>query len=490
MSKLSMDIRPDSSILGTYKNQSYKIESAFAEFIDNSTQSFFTNREVLEKNGQKSVKIELEIYPEYIKIHDNAYGMELDDFSRAVKLNSPPEDKSGRSEKGMGLKTAATCLGSFWSVETTQFNSKNKYIIEMDVDDISVNAPDTIDADQYECYESEHFTTVYIKNLNKKITPNKIQSLIKILSEMYAIDIRNGDLELTINKQPVLYEAPELWINSENNSEYKEVFSRKFEVDNRDYCFDGWIGIRTTGNTEFSGLNIFRKGRVIKMHYRPTKLFGKPNSFQYQRITGEIYLKGENWEPSYTKDELMWEGEIEEKFIAEIQSAAGSLIKKSVELRKNEKVVSKEKQEQISTNISKSFSTVNSEEISKIITTNEDTTDIPQNNVPIIDTDWEPLPTIVSISNVDYIFHVSFVNNDYDNWIDLTTRKSNSNEFDLKINSGLPYFENYKANSANIELMQKIVITICISIITSKNSGNKDVYKIIQIINSIVMSIR
>ncbi len=488
MNKLAMDIRPDSSILGTYKNQSYKIESAFAEFIDNSTQSFFTNRDALKKIGQNKVKVDLEIYPEYIKIHDNAYGMELDDFSRAVKLNSPPEDKSGRSEKGMGLKTAATCLGSFWSVETTQFNSKNKYIIEMDVDDISINAPDTIDADQYECYENEHFTTIYIKNLNKKITPNKVQSLMSTLSEIYAIDIRNGDLELTINKQPVLYEAPELWINPDNNSEYKTVFNRKFEVDGQDYCFEGWVGIRTTGNTEFSGLNIFRKGRVIKMHYRPTKLLGKPNSFSYQRITGEIYLKGDNWEPSYTKDELMWEGEIEEKFIAEIQEAAGWLIKKSCELRKDEKVVSKEKQDQISTNISKSFSTVNSEEISKIITTNEENTDIPKNNNSNVDNDMETTPTIVSISNVDYIFYVNFVNNDYDNWIDLKTRENN--EFDLKINSGLPYFENYKTSNDNIELMQKIVITICISIITSKNSGNKDAYKIIQLINSIVTSIK
>jgi|GEM_PF-6503576 len=33
--------------------------------------------------------------------------MEIEDFKRAIILNSPPKDKSGRNEFGMGLKTAA-----------------------------------------------------------------------------------------------------------------------------------------------------------------------------------------------------------------------------------------------------------------------------------------------------------------------------------------------------------------------------------------------
>ena len=488
MSKIPIDIRPDSSILGTYKNQSYKIESAFAEFIDNSTQSFFTNRGELEKIGQTSVKIDIEIYPEYIKIVDNAFGMEMDEFQRASKLNSPPEDRSGRSEKGMGLKTAATCLGSFWSVETTQLHSKNKYIIEMDVDDISINAPDKIDADKYECYDNEHFTSIFIKNLNKKITPHKIQTLTRTLSEIYAIDIRNGDLELTINKVPVKYEAPKLWINAENNSEYKVTFDREIIVDQQKYSFDGWIGIRETGDTEFSGINIFRKDRVIKMHYRPTNLVGKSNSFSYQRIIGEVYLKGNNWEPSYTKDELMWEGELEEKFIDELKEAAGGLIKKSRELRKDEKAVSQEKQKQISSNVTKSFTTLNSDEISKIINKNDDVVDIPKKDGVTDDDSNIVEPVKVTISNVEYTFNVNFLDNDYDNWIDLKTK--DNNEYDSLINYGLDYFNKYKTNTDNLELMQKIVITICISVITAKNSGNRDAYKIIQIINSIVKSIK
>ena len=218
MKEFQVNIRPGSSILGNYKNQSYKIESAFAEFIDNSTQSFFTHKEEFLQIGQTACNISIEIYPEYIKIYDNAYGMEIDDFKRALKLDSPPEDKSGRCEKGMGLKTSATCLGSLWSVETTQKGSKNKYKAEVDVDEITRNSPEQITATVEECDENEHYTIIKIEMLNKKIGPGKIDSLIKSLSEMYSLDIRNKELTMTVNKIPVKYQKPDLWINQETGN--------------------------------------------------------------------------------------------------------------------------------------------------------------------------------------------------------------------------------------------------------------------------------
>ena len=489
MSKFPVNIRPDSSILATFKNQSYKIESAFAEFVDNSTQSFFTNREALNRIGQSSCNIDIEVFPEYIKIYDNAFGMEIDDFRRALKLDSPPEDKSGRSEKGMGLKTSATCLGSLWMVETTQYGSNKKYIAQVDVDEIQRNAPETIDAEVIECDENEHYTIIKIQNLHKKITSGKIETLAKLLGEMYSIDIRKKDLFLTINKQPIVYTAPDLWVNAEDGSVYRTVFEREFEVDGKQYKFDGWVGILSTGDTAFAGFNIFRKGRAIKMNYRPTQLVGRSNSFPYQRIIGEVYLKGDNWEPSYTKDELMWEGAVEERFIKELGEAAGSIIKKSAELRKEDRTVSKEHQKQIATNVVKSFKTVNSEEITSIISKKDEKIDIPKENLRDITTfDDEFEKVEINIQDVIYTFNVKFLKNEFDNWIDLSTSVDGVNEYELKINYGLDYFKNYTMNKTNLELMQKIAITICISLITAKNSGDPDAYKILQLVNSIVRS--
>lgn len=492
MKEFQVNIRPGSSILGNYKNQSYKIESAFAEFIDNSTQSFFSHKGEFLEIGQTACNISIEIYPEYIKIFDNAYGMEIDDFKRALKLDSPPEDKSGRCEKGMGLKTSATCLGSLWSVETTQKGSKNKYKAEVDVDEITINSPEQITATVEDCDENEHYTIIKIEMLNKKIGPAKIDSLIKSLSEMYSLDIRNKELTMTVNKEPIKYQKPDLWINQENGSAYMVTFDREFEVDGEKYSFDGWIGIRDTADTEFSGLTLFRKGRAIKIHYRPTKLLGKPNLYPYQRIIGEINLKGTNWEPSYTKDELMWEGEVEERFIAELKDAAGGIIAKSSTLRKEDKPVSKEKQKQIASNVKKSFETVDNKKIEQIINgviDNEVVKQVDSSstintfNVDTIKED-ESEPVDVEIMGIHYIFNVKFEHNEVNDWLKLNTIKE-PNEFNLIINYGLDYFAKEKKN---LEFIQKMAITICVSIITAKNNGNKDAYKILNIINTIIRS--
>lgn len=504
MSVFSVNIEPGSGILGTYKNQSYKLESAFAEFIDNSTQSFFFNRNALLDQGQKSCKITIEIFPEYIRILDNAYGMEIDDFRRAMKLNSPPNDKSGRCEKGMGLKTAATCLGSFWTVTTTELGSDKKYKCSIDVDEIAINSPESIEALVETCGKDEHFTEILIERLNKKISEKKIQALISSLSQMYSKDILNGDLVLIINKTLAKYESPELRLDPDSGSEYFDIFDRTFELEGQKYHFDGWVGIRKTGDSEFSGFTLFRKGRAIKIHYRPTKLLGKPNLYPYQRIIGEVNLLGDNWEPSYTKDELMWEGELEDKFISELKIAASSMISLSSSLRKEEKPLTEEKKKAISAKTNKVFQQDNSNGID--ITPSQDpemvssdnkqvdntttslsaqsatvSNDLPQATEPA--TDLDRICTV--IQGVNYTFWVKWTDNDYDDWLKLNICNEN-NEFNVCINYGLPYFGDHVKTQKELELIQKMAITVAASIVAAKNNGDKESYRTLSIINSII----
>lgn len=503
MGTIQVNIEPGSGILGTYRNQSYKLESAFAEFIDNSTQSFFSHRQELASLSQKTCRILIEIFPDYIRIVDDAFGMEEDDFRRALKLNSPPEDTSGRCEKGMGLKTAATCLGSLWSVETTQYGSTRKYTCHVDVDQVAKDSPETIEAFVDEIDADLHYTVIEIRKLNKRITPNRIDKLRTVLSEMYSRDLQNNDLVLSVNKKPVKYEAPQLRVDSETGSTYLEVFERTFTVDGIDYRFEGWVGIRQVGNTEFSGFTLLRKGRAIKMHYRPTQLLGKPNLYPYQRIVGEVTLLGDNWEPSYTKDELMWEGELEDRFIAELKSAASNMITLSSTLRKEDQPVSKEKKRAISAKVGKSFKTDDEKGI--VISVDEkDSISTPSNTsmtvshepkvnektsiAEFIDaTEDEPDRIELVIQGVTYVFWVTWRNNGYDDGIKLLLRNE-ANEYDLCINYGLPYYGEGTKTKKELELIQKMAITISASIITAKKNGDKEAYRTLNILNSILKS--
>ncbi len=104
-----LNIQPQAGVIGVFSRLNYKAWYAIAEFVDNSTQSFYSHQIELSQKGINDVKISINYDPDndVLKIEDNAFGMEFDDFARAVKVDSPPEDKSGRNEFGMGLKTEA-----------------------------------------------------------------------------------------------------------------------------------------------------------------------------------------------------------------------------------------------------------------------------------------------------------------------------------------------------------------------------------------------
>ena len=98
---------------------------ALAEFVDNATQNFFTHAQRLaDADGEALLDIDITYgtrgADKVLRITDNAHGMDLDELTRAMKISAPPPDKSGRSEFGMGMKTAACWFGSRWTVDTTQ----------------------------------------------------------------------------------------------------------------------------------------------------------------------------------------------------------------------------------------------------------------------------------------------------------------------------------------------------------------------------------
>ncbi len=137
-----LNIRPTSSVYATYKRLSYQPWTAIAEFVDNSTQSFYDHKaELLDIKYNKGLRIEINYVDspaegDRLEIIDDAYGMEWDDFQRAVILDKPPINRDGRNEFGMGLKTAACWFGSIWSVESTRYNSRNMYYTEINIDDL------------------------------------------------------------------------------------------------------------------------------------------------------------------------------------------------------------------------------------------------------------------------------------------------------------------------------------------------------------------
>jgi hypothetical protein len=79
---------------------------------------------------------------------------------------------------------------------------------------------------------------------------------------------------------------------------------------------EGFAAIRETASVSSAGFALFRRSRLIQGSadegYRPEHIFGKPNSYCYQRLFGELHLDG--FEVAQTKDGIRWD-ENEQPFL-------------------------------------------------------------------------------------------------------------------------------------------------------------------------------
>lgn len=356
-----LNIRPDTGVYGTYKRISYQPWTALAEFVDNSTQSFYDHKEELfAMKYYKGLEIEI-IYREdptcgdEIKIIDNAYGMDYSDFQRAIILDRPPRNTKGRNEFGMGLKAAACWFGNLWSVETTCLGSSFKYKAEIDIDNLVKYKSETIDVEDEQTSPKDHYTVITIQKLNKKIKGKRIEKKIhELLSSIYRADLRTGDIKIFYNGEQLKFEEVEPYVD-ENGKQWKKEVDFSIPYKDQELQVRGFIAIRIPGSTRNAGFTLLRRGRVIvggpEKNYRPYEVFGPSNLYTFQRMYGELEM--DDWPVTQAKDAFDWSNEdLESKFIDKLVELSRDYHEYAEKLRTREKV----KLDDVAEQLSKDFS--------------------------------------------------------------------------------------------------------------------------------------
>ena len=355
-----LNIRPDTGVYGTYKRISYQPWTALAEFVDNSTQSFYDHKdELFETKYYKGLEVEI-TYTENpntgdeLVIKDNAFGMDFSDFQRAIILDRPPKNTNGRNEFGMGLKTAACWFGNLWSVESTCLGSDVKYKAEIDIDALVKYKHEDIDVQEETVNRKEHYTVITISRLNKKIKGKRIEKKIhELLSSIYRADLRTGDIKIFYNGNLLEFDEVNPYVDEDGNVWKKDI---DFKIPYRDdeLSVKGFIAIRIPGNVRNAGFTLLRRGRVIvggpEKNYRPHEVFGNSNDFEYQRLYGELNM--DDWPVTQAKDAFDWSNEdLESKFIDKLVEESSEFKRMAKNLRVREKV----KVEDIKEELSKQF---------------------------------------------------------------------------------------------------------------------------------------
>ena len=318
-----VDIRPEVGILSVLRHLNYKPWFALAEFVDNSLQSYLQNRTKLEQvdNGQFKLKVSITLDRDggQIIARDNAAGISEADYPRAFRPAALPPDRTGLAEFGMGMKSAACWFSKRWSVRTSALGEPIERIVRLDIGTIVRDSLQELKVESSPCRDRDHFTEIVLSDLNSIPQTQTIAKIKRHLTSIYRVFIREGILELCLNDELLEYSEPGVLCVSYHKTPAGDPCDWRKEIDfdfGQGLKAKGFAALLTTGSTSGAGFALFRRKRLIQGSgdetYRPEQIFGKPNSYRYQRLFGELQLEG--FDVSHTKDGFRWDGN-EETFL-------------------------------------------------------------------------------------------------------------------------------------------------------------------------------
>lgn len=325
----SINIRPGVSMLSVLSHLNYKPWFALAEFVDNAVQSFLAYRDELERNeGGIKLQVSIELEPTdggRITIRDNAAGIHAADYPRAFRPAQVPPDRSGLSEFGMGMKSAACWFAPTWSVRTSALGEPVERIVSFDIETIVRDDVEDLRVQHYPVNATAHYTEIVLYGLHRMPQTRTIGKMKEHLASIYRIFLRSGLLVLRFNNEVLAYAEPRVLIAPY----YKDPMGERIRW-SKPIALDlggglrvhGFAALRETAGVSEAGFALFRRDRLIEGSvdeaYRPEAIFGKSNSYTYQRLFGELHLEG--FEVSHTKDGFRWE-EHEDALIDRLRDA-------------------------------------------------------------------------------------------------------------------------------------------------------------------------
>ena len=340
---MSMQLIVGPDAITSYRRLDYSPWHAIAEFVDNSTQSYFDNRDVLDQHMKQeedeilTVSVVYERSDGLLRVVDNAMGMSSSDLERALHVARPPVNTNGRSKYGMGMKTAACWLGNQWTIKTKKLGESVEHTVTVDVDKVAGKQSDGVVYTNAPKATERHYTIIEVVAMNRSFQGRTLGKIGDFLRSMYRSDLRTGILNLRWRGQVLTWDSlEERLLIASDGQKYQRDFA--FDVDGK--TVKGWVGILDPGSRADAGFSILQANRVVRGWpdaWRPSSLYGQlqgSNDLVNQRLVGEVHLDG--FDVSHTKDNILWRGSQEDDVEAGLKTHCASYRDFAKERRKDD----------------------------------------------------------------------------------------------------------------------------------------------------------
>jgi hypothetical protein len=325
--KAELYIRPEVGMYGAFARLNYKPWYALAEYVDNSIQSFLSNRKEIKKiEGTEHLVIRIMIEPERIVIADTAAGIAWQDFPRAFSPAKAPADTSGLSEYGIGMKAASCWFAKLWHVRTKALREDVERTVHFPVSEVIDKGIEHLSVIKKPSKSTSHYTTIVLEELNVKPRGRTLAKIRSHLSSIYRRYLTTGDIAIYFNEEKLCFTHPPIlkspYYKEKGKNATDKVWKKEIEIPlDSSHRLWGWAALRETASISEAGFSIFRRNRLILgSHddtFRPSEIFGKSNSYVYQRLFGEFDVEG--FSVSHTKDGINW-GDYEEEILEKLKA--------------------------------------------------------------------------------------------------------------------------------------------------------------------------
>jgi len=308
--ELEVDVSPEMQIYRVLQHLSYGVETALAELIDNSIQSYVDGRKISnDKDLDECLSVRVDVDGDTITLSDNACGISLEDMQRAVKPgfeSNHPSDSL--SVYGIGMKSAALWFSEDWSIKTSVQGENYCLNFNFDLQKILKNHSRTENVIIENEDAVKHYTIITLRKVNRieskdyyesTVLPFLLETFFKF-RDFLNLDVYYNKILLKPKSKKLLLDVPKAHVYPVVNSTGVIIGGTPVEwrVD-FDFLYNcravlGFILLMEVGGYGQPGIRLLRNKRVIEgtsvYPNVPENLLGTRNKYAAQRIYGELEL--------------------------------------------------------------------------------------------------------------------------------------------------------------------------------------------------------
>lgn len=275
MTKNTVDITPDKSLIKKLGLTGYRTEQAIAELIDNSIDARIEKR-------IEHVDIRLNFDRRQIVVTDDGQGMGLDELKNALTIAKETKKEGEKlGQFGLGMKSACSNLGKSFTLTTAKPDSELEFTARYDEDrwlgDKSKNWTN-FEIEEDKKKTDWHGTIIIISNLKIPLYPNQLSNFRTRFGIRYGPYLKNSQIIIRVNSKNCKEVTPEL----------KEGTKQKLTIMlPSGNTITGWVGLLERRSIKGDyGIHLYRKERLIKAFDK----FGIRHHPEVAKIIGEISL--------------------------------------------------------------------------------------------------------------------------------------------------------------------------------------------------------